>query len=189
MGIWLLRLALTAWLFAIAICDLRTGKVPNKLTLPIMLVFGLYRLVQSLGIWLWPIIGPGNAAPNWILALEPHFVTLSSPSFVWIAWLSVFILWNLHFMGGGDAKLLMGMLAVFARLDFVLVLALGILVVGVPLVFLTYRETKFGALLKGVFGRVLTGRILPTEKELAERGKPYAWLFCLPGVIYAWFLW
>ena len=189
MSFWLLRLVLSAWLVAVAIWDLRTGRVPNKLTLPVMLAFGLYRLVQSLSSWLWSIAGRGDIGPEWLLALKPYLTSLPSPAFVWIAWIAIFVLWNLHFMGGGDAKLLMGMVAVFARPEFLLVLALGILAVGVPLIFLTYRQTRLGALLRGALGRVLTGRFLPTEEELAERGKPYAWLFCLPGVIYAWLLW
>jgi len=37
--------------------------------------------------------------------------------------------------------------------------------------------------------RLKEGAFLPTQRELEEEGRPYAWTFCLPGVFYLWFLW
>jgi hypothetical protein len=42
---------------------------------------------------------------------------------------------------------------------------------------------------RSVRNRVLTGELLPTEAELHERGRRYAWTFALPGLVYTWLYW
>jgi hypothetical protein len=37
--------------------------------------------------------------------------------------------------------------------------------------------------------RILTGQILPTEQELQEKGRRYAWTFAVPAMVFTWIYW
>ena len=91
-------------------------------------------------------------------------------------------------MGGGDAKLLMGVFVIYPTLDFVLAFALLILLIGVPWLLISRLRVRSGSLWRSLYVRLLSRRIFPSAEDLSTRGKPSAWLFCLPGVIYTWFL-
>jgi Flp pilus assembly protein protease CpaA len=181
---YIIKLLITAWLLGIAWVDLRTQRIPNWLTLPIMFGVGGYRLLQAL----YPALALAVESLGWSLPGAHLFPPLTAPGLPWVAWAIFFVFWFLHVMGGGDAKLLMGLIVIYPTLDFVLALALLILLIGVPWLLVSRLATHSGSSWRALYVRLLTLRIFPTAEELATRGKPTAWLFCLPGVIYTWFL-
>jgi Flp pilus assembly protein protease CpaA len=101
----------------------------------------------------------------------------------------VFVLWMLHFIGGGDAKFLMAELTLFPYMDFVALLALVLLVVTLPLLLLELRGRRVGQVKDSLRDRLVLGQFLPTAEELQQRGRRYAWTFAIPGIIYTWFYW
>lgn len=190
-----LKLAITAWLAVATLLDRRTGRIPNGLTLPVMLVAGGYRLAQA--------ISPRDFAPllskrvaflsspglRWLSPEGSLLPPMASPSFVWMAWLIIFILWLLNTMGGGDAKLLMGLFAIFPSWEFAFSFACLLLLIGLPWLLLARWGMRMGAMFQPLYVRLLTHRLLPTADELAARRGSYVWLLCLPAVVYTWLLW
>lgn len=154
----LIKVLITAWLASIAVWDLRTGRMPNWLTVPVALLAGGARLYQ--GQW--------------------HIL---------LVWALVFLIWLLHIMGGGDAKLLMGLFALFPTGEFFLLF--GTMVIGFLIAILVrkYWGERPRTLLRTMVERVKTGQALPTEDELERKGERYAWVFCVPGIVYLWFFW
>jgi Flp pilus assembly protein protease CpaA len=160
----LIPVAITAWMLAVAILDHRSGRIPNALTAPVIFGVGALRLAEGFR---------GQTA--WMLML--------------VAWAVVFGLWMLHFIGGGDAKFLMGEFALFPSMEFVALLALVLLVITLPLLILELRGRRLAELRSSVGDRVVLGRILPTEEDLQTRGRRYAWTFAIPGILYTWVYW
>lgn len=160
----IVKLVVTAWMLAVSIMDHRTGRIPNAVTAPVILGVGGLQLLRGFtGDW-------------------ARFGLL-------VAWVLIFALWGLHFVGGGDAKFLMGLYALFPSMEFTTVLALVLLVLIVPLVLLELRRRSVGESLGAAWKRAATGQVLPTERDLTERGRRYAWTFALPGLVYAWMYW
>ncbi len=164
--LWIVKIVITAWMVAVSVLDHRDGRIPNRLTGPVFLGVGAYRILWE-GLW------QGEHVRLWLLA----------------AWAVVYGLWMLHFIGGGDGKFLMAQLALFPSMEYVAVLALVLLVLTVPLLVWTMRGRSPGALLRGVWARLQTGEVLPTEEELQTHGKRYAWTYAVPGIVYTWVYW
>ncbi len=158
-------IVITAWLVAVAVMDHRTGRIPNTWTAPVMLGVGAIRVVQGFTGELW------------------------RPVLMLVAWAIIFLLWNLHFMGGGDAKFLMAQFALFPYMEYVAVLALVLLVITVPLLLRELWRQRGAAGAVSLRDRLATGQLLPTEEELQQRGRRYAWTFAVPGIIFVWFYW
>jgi Flp pilus assembly protein protease CpaA len=159
-----IKVAVSLWMIAVAVSDHRSGRIPNWLTAPVIFGVGALRLVQAIG-GDWTKLG------------------------MLVAWGLVFLLWMLHFIGGGDAKFLMGLYALFPNMEFTAVLALILLVLIVPLVLMELRRRPAGESAGSAYRRVVTGQLLPTEQDLQERGRRYAWTFALPGLVYTWIYW
>lgn len=153
------RIGLTVWLLAAALSDIRTGRIPNWMTLPVMAVAGVYQLFF---------------ARQWL---------------VLVLWIALFVMWELNFMMAGDAKLLMGLFALFPSLDYALVLTVGGLIELIPLLILRYRSRSLATTLTTMAIRVQNGEILPTRAELVREGRRLAWVFCLPSIVYVWWFW
>jgi Flp pilus assembly protein protease CpaA len=160
----LAQLILVVWMVAVAVMDYRYGRIPNALTAPVILGVGAYRLVE--GFQGHPV----------------RFLLL-------IAWLLIFVLWMLHFLGGGDAKFLMALYALFPSMEFTGVLALILLVEMVPIVLWEVRGTTPRQMGRSLQSRLVTGQVLPTETELQARGRRFAWTFAVPGILYTVFWW
>jgi len=170
--------------------DARTAIIPNWLTLPAMLLLGGWRALSGAAYVVKPV------SSRYALSLGgwmPHSIAgawaLSNPLFMVVAWGFCFALWELHVMGGGDAKTLMGLVALFPSTEFAVFIAAAVLVLSLPLLLLKLRRKGMGSIPQTLRGRLRRRPFLPTQKELEEQGRPYAWTFCLPGVIYLWFLW
>jgi Flp pilus assembly protein protease CpaA len=187
MTILLLKLAITAWLGAVAFWDLRTARVPNQLTLPAMAATGGFRL--CLGLWglvlvLLRVAHGGNPAPSGCGCIQG----IENLLFTLVAWAIIFGAWKLNIMGGGDAKLTMVLFALFPTYNFVLTFCLVALAALLPLLVLQHWGKRPFEALGEIAFRLQTG-LFPTRQELERKGKQYAWVFCLPGVIYLWLLW
>lgn len=167
----LVKAGLTLWMVHISYGDHMRGRIPNRMTAPVFLGVGLYRLVEG-------ILHLGGK--GW-----PQVVGLL------VAWSILFGMWMLHFMGGGDAKFLMAVFALFPSIEFLAVLAFGLLFIMI--VILTVETLRQRPSLRKTFegwrARLLTGQILPTEAELQTRGRRYAWTFAIPAMIYMWIYW
>jgi Flp pilus assembly protein protease CpaA len=141
--------ALCVW---ISLYDLRTHRVPNWVTYPMMLA------------------GVGRA-----LAFTDGTML--------IYWLAIFSLWQVHFMGGGDAKLLMGFFGLFPVFQIAWLMAASILATGLPYLAFKYRHA-WRSIPKALFFRLITRQLLPSETEFEKEAVPYAFSFCLGCIGY-----
>jgi Flp pilus assembly protein protease CpaA len=135
----------------------------------------------------WARLGP--ASGGWAQSAVSQEQAMPALLFAVGAWAFCFLLWELHILGGGDAKTLMGMLALFPSTDFVFFLSVAVLVLSLPLLLLKMRGKPLRSIPAELAKRLRSRSVLPTERELETEGRPYAWTFCLPGVLYLWLLW
>lgn len=186
----LLKIVLTAWLLAIAYLDMRTATISNWLTLPVMALSGGWRVLAGSQYLLKAVVaGLGlSSATSWQQTANDARAW-SALLFMCAAWACTFALWELHILGGGDTKTLMGILALFPSGDFVVFLAAAVLVLSLPLLALRLRGRPWRNVAGALHERLERGSLFPTQQELQEQGRPYAWTFCLPAVIYLWLLW
>jgi len=131
--------------------------------------------------------------PNWltlpVMAAAGGWRLYQGRWYVLLIWAMLYLVWRVNIVGGGDAKLLMGLFALFPTLDFALAFAVMVLVLSMPLIVAGHWGKCPADIIWAIVDRVQAGRLLPTRKELEEHGRPYAWTFCLPGAIYLWLLW
>jgi Flp pilus assembly protein protease CpaA len=168
-----LRVLVTAWIVVISVRDHRHGLISNRLTAPFFLGVGAFQILYALTV----MRGLGDG--EWWLRLL----------FLVVAYGITFSLWTLHFIGGGDAKFLMALFALFPTMDWVVLLALLLLVIMLPLLLLELRARRPGAMWRGFRDRLLTGQVLPTQEELQEQGRRYAWTFGVPAIVFTWLYW
>lgn len=192
-SVWFPRVVVTLWLLTISYVDARTAIIPNWLTLSAMSLLGAWRLLRAgwhvVGL-LWMRLSPALGHPvGWVQRAVSEQQAIPALLFVVIAWAFCFLLWELHVLGGGDAKTLMGIFALFPSTDFVFFLAVAMLVLSMPLLLLKMRGRRLSELLAQLAKRLRSKSLLPTQRELETEGRPYAWTFCLPGVLYLWLLW
>jgi Flp pilus assembly protein protease CpaA len=167
----LIKLVLTLWLFAVAYLDARTATIPNVLTLPMMAVLGGGRVVRAAGQALSRVIPPGQPWGQWA-GWAADGQAVAQLVLLLISWAFCFGLWEAHILGGGDAKTLMGILALFPSVDFVVFLAAAVLVLSVPLLLLRWRGKRLRDLVGSIGQRLSEGALFPTEQQLAEKGRP-----------------
>jgi len=148
-----------------------------------MLLLGGWRLLQGL---VGPLHIPVNQETSALLGSSASFSTLV---FVLLAWIACFALWELHIIGGGDAKTLMGILALFPTSRFLLFLSVAVLILSTPLLILKILRRPQEHVFEELQQRLRSGSLFPTQQDLEDEGRPYAWTFCLPAVVYLWFLW
>ena len=98
-------------------------------------------------------------------------------------WAVLFALWTVRFMGGGDAKLLMGLFGLFPDFQLVWFVAVSILVTGLPYLAFKYRY-EWRTIPRALFWRLITRQFLPSQAEFENEAVPYAFSFCLAGAVY-----
>ena len=145
---------LSAYLALAAAWDLKSGLVPNWLTVPALACAGGWQLSQG------------------------HWVFLQ-------AWAVLFALWMLRFFGGGDAKLMMVLFALYPSVEFLVFFCWAALAATLPQIILKYRRTSPLTLGHRLKLRLATG-ILPGEEELDRSGVRSTWIISLAGVLYVW---
>ena len=186
----LLKIVLTAWLLAIAYLDMRTAMISNRLTLPaIALLGGLHVFGGARYLLKAAVARLGLSSATFWQRTASDERAWSALLFMILALACAFALWELHILGGGDTKTLMGILALFPSGDFVAFLAAAVLILSLPLLVLRLRGKRWRDLPSALHERLQRGSLFPTQQELEEQGRPYAWTFCLPAVIYLWLVW
>ncbi len=100
-----------------------------------------------------------------------------------VYWLILFSLWMAHFMGAGDAKLLMGLFGLFPDIQLARLMGASILVTGIPYLLYKYRR-EWRSVPRALMWRLITGQLLPSEAEFESEAVPYAFAFCLAGAVY-----
>jgi Flp pilus assembly protein protease CpaA len=100
-------------------------------------------------------------------------------------WLVIFLLWVLRFYGGGDAKVLMFLFALFPAERLIYVLVAVALVAGLPLLWRKYRGQNLVLLAQRAAFRLASGDISPTDEEWLQ-ARPYTWLLALSGIVCLW---
>jgi len=98
-------------------------------------------------------------------------------------WAVLFTLWTVRFMGGGDAKLLMGLFGLYPDFQFVWIVAASILITGLPYLAYKYRR-EWRTIPRAIFWRLITRQFLPSQAEFEKEAVPYAFSFCLAGAVY-----
>jgi hypothetical protein len=149
-----------ALLLGIAIGDLRTRRVPNLVTYPLMLA-GIVR-----ALWVH----------------DPVFL---------LYWGALWLLWTARFIGGGDAKLLMGLFGLFPDMRMTWLVAASVFVTGVPYLVYKHRHaltnvSGWGSALRVLGMRLITLQLLPSPSEFDREAVPFAFSFCLAGAVYLW---
>ena len=147
-------IGMSAILTWISLVDLRTHRVPNWITYPVMLV-GVVRAIA---------FADASAVLYWAL---------------------FFSLWQIRFMGGGDAKLLMGFFGLFPDFRLAWLMAVSILVTGLPFLLFKYRH-QWRTIPRTLFFRLITRQLLPSQTEFETEAVPYAFSFCLGCAFYLW---
>ena len=171
-GLGALKGVITIWLVIISIWDRRERRVPNWLVLPGMFAALLWQLYITL-----------------TGAARTSAMSAGSLGFALIAWVVLFMMWRAHFFGGGDAKLLMALFALFPTVQFLLLFCAVVLVVTIPLVIIKVVRSGESMSLEQVRRRLSQGQLLPTQEDLRTQGRPHCWSLALPGVIYLWLVW
>jgi len=157
----LLPVIVTGYMAAVTIIDLKTREIPNWLTLPPMLLLGVYRLVRQdftfavfwvaiYLLWKLHIWGAGDAK-----VLMALFALWPSIPFLMVEAIGVMVTASA---------------------------VLGARCIGRPL-----NETLHGAW-QGFLLRMTTGQLFPTEEELAQ-APPGTGIFAVGAVAYAWLVW
>ncbi len=103
------------------------------------------------------------------------------------AWAIIFTLWMLRFFGGGDAKLMMALFALFPGVEFLVAFCWVALAATLPQIVLKYWRASPLAVVRRLKFRLVTG-LLPGEGDLEENGVRSTWIISLAGMLYAWFL-
>ena len=128
----------------------------------------------------WLTLPPMALLAVWRLArLQPAFLA-------W--WVAIYVLWLAHVWGGGDAKVLMVMSALWPNMSFLLVESLAVIALGLPLLIRKYRGRSPLDLARQAHARLVVGAALPTEEQLDAQG-PGTFLIAAGGIAYAWLAW
>ena len=157
---------------------------PPALHTPFQLVFvGM----SALCVWISLVDFRIHRVPNWItyplmLAGVARAIALVNATFL-VYWFVLFTLWQIRFMGGGDAKLLMGFFGLFPDFQLAWLMAISILVTGIPYLVFKYRH-QWRNIPRALFFRLITRQFLPSPSEFEKEAVPYAFSFCLGCTAY-----
>ena len=140
-------------------------------------------------VWDWR----SGLIPNWLtlpVAVVVGAVHLYRGRwYVVLIWLVLFLIWRVHIIGGGDAKFLMGLFALFPTQQFALLFGTMVLAVSIPLMVLKHWSSDPVKILESIAKTLDAGDPLPDEEDLRRHGRRYAWTYCLPGIVYTWWFW
>jgi prepilin peptidase CpaA len=163
---WVVRLALTVLLVGLGIYDWRYRRVSNWAVQPLLLV----------GVGLLLVRLASGQLGHGALAVAGS------------TWLACLALWWLRAFGGGDMKLVMGLIALApdARLVYLLLAA----ALGGLLLNLVFGEGQSGLRRLAALLATASQGALPTRAEIEAayqaRGRPITFAFSLAGIVYVW---
>ncbi len=107
-------------------------------------------------------------------------------SFVAFWWGAVYALWSLHVVGGADARIFMGLVALFPRAELVAALSGGLLSVSIAWLFVTHRGGALVSLIEAR-ERMCRGQF-PSRDELEEQGLPTTPGLALGALVFLWLI-
>ncbi len=189
------RLALTAALGYAAYVDWRTMRVPFPLMWSILIAGAAVAAFE--GQWLALMVALAAAVISSLPFVQPFHRRALATSLIGMFSLYqwnghdgaetalvicvVWMLFELNFIGGADATIAIGLLAMFHTVAFVELLAVMVLAGSLLMLIARYR---LGAV------RVLLGAVCkmkpPTAQDLEQTGQPAVWKIALAGAMYAW---
>lgn len=187
----LFRVGLTALLVYLAVHDFHTRLVPNWATLPLLFGGALWHLLG--GAWLVPLVlalvllASERRIPLAVaLILVPGLLAFATGTTVLIgvAWLTIWLLWEMHILGGGDAKLAMGLVGLFPTMEFVWLMLAASLLGSMAVLLIKHRWRVFAHVAASAV--TLFGGALPTRDELETNGQPMAFVYAAAGIAYVW---
>ncbi len=143
--------------------------------------------LSALCVWISLVDFRIHRVPNWItyplmLVGIVRAIVMLDATFL-LYWCVFFSLWQVRFMGGGDAKLLMGFFGLFPNFQLVWSMALSILITGIPYLIFKYRR-EWRRIPRALFLRLITRQLLPSSTEFEKEAVPYAFSFCLACLVY-----
>lgn len=195
-ALWL-QLALITLLAVAAAQDLRRKEVSNWLTLLPLLAAVAWRTAAGewallLALALTALFSeralcqgrnPSLAAVAFGF-LATFFLLPASPSY-WtlLGWLAAWLMWELHLIGGADAKLMMVLVTVYPdpRMLFLIVWAKGIAGLVVSAVLHGRRAVRRFV---SAAWRVLVARQPPDRETLEQEGLPAVFVYTMAGLAY-----
>jgi len=156
------KVLMTFWLVAVAVWDSLARRIPNWLVVPVALL--------ALG---WQVYEAVRGKPEGLV-------------FCLGAWVVLYTMWRVHVFGGGDAKFLMALFAIFPTGQFLLLFSLVVLAVSIPIIVVRHVLPRLSRAPRKAPSRTPEQGLLPTAEALRTRGQNFSWTFALPGVIYLW---
>jgi Flp pilus assembly protein protease CpaA len=197
LGLLVLPLALVGLLAQAAAQDLRTRTVSGWLTVPPLLAAVAWRVAE--GRWELAVAfiaialfserlvcrGRGLALAAALTGLVALPVLLpGSPAFWPLAgWLTAWLLWECHVIGGADVKLMMLLVTVYPAPEMVISILLAKLAGGLVVTAAVHGPGAARRLLAAAWS-VLVARQIPERETLEREGLPAAFLYLMAGVGY-----
>ena len=191
------KAVLSVVLILVAAWDLKTRRVPNWITWPLLLVAIVVRawkgswillpfLVALVMVELLPQVWRGPAVAVFVGSAQLGAQVLGDPTTQLVAlwWGIAYGLWTLHVLGGGDARVFMALVALFPSSGMVAALWGGLASVSVVWLVLLYRRDALSLLMQA--GQGISGGRYPSQKDLAEQGKPTTPGLVLGALAYLW---
>jgi Flp pilus assembly protein protease CpaA len=195
----LLKIGLSMLLIVVAAWDLRTKRVPHLIAWPLLLIAVVARAWQGswillpllVGLVLVELLPQVWRAPGIVLLVggaQWGAQLLSDPvaQLVGLWWGVAYLLWTLHVLGGGDARVFMALVALFPYTALVAALWGGLALVSVTWLVVLYRRCAWSLL--GRAAQSISGGQYPSQEDLAERGKPTTPGLVLGALAYLWLI-
>lgn len=145
--------------------------------------------LAAVAVWDWRTGRIPNGLSLPVMGLAGALQLYQGRWYVLVIWALLYLIWRVHIIGGGDAKLLMGLFALFPTWRFTLLFGILVLAVSVPLLVLQHWDRSPFEVVRSIFKTLGSGNPLPSREDLEAHGRRFAWTFCLPGVVYLWWFW
>jgi Flp pilus assembly protein protease CpaA len=158
-------------------------------TVTLVAKFLITAWLGAVAVWDWRT----GRIPNWLslpmVALAGGLQLYQGRWYILLIWAALYLIWRVHIIGGGDAKVLMGLFALFPTQQFALLFGVIVLAVSIPLILIKHWSGSPVRALRSLVKTMGSGNPLPSREDLETYGRRYAWTFCLPGVVYLWWFW
>lgn len=153
--IWLARLMVTGALVTMAVVDGKSGQVPLSLTWPFMLAGAFAAAARAITL---------------DLRVLPY-------------WLAILLVFRWNILGGGDAKLLLGVFGLYPTPEMLLAHTMVVLVRAIGTTIYRYRRQALSHFWKANLAFLKVG---VTDEELQKRGVRATWGYALATALVLW---
>lgn len=164
------RVGLSIVLIGLAVLDLYRARVPNLVVLPQLLA----------------------VVPLTAVRLMMNELNWGQMALIVITWVACLWLWWMRAIGGGDAKLVMGLTGIFPDNRLLLAILLGLLVGSTATLIVRHGYTGLRRT-NTILVTTLSRFVLPTHEEVQEvyhrRSSPAVAWISAGGLFYLWWIW